>query len=536
MKNTNFKEMDSSWIKEAEIRLLKILPETDYQPQKESRNLGWQTLSDENIANFSAVAYHFGKSIYKETGVPLGIISANLGATTIETWMSNEALSKFPQFQTKDRKSFKELREQFKEGTANWSEDQYYEGEGLQQQWYKGSNQPASGWKPIEVAGNTWENVEDLKDYDGAVWFRKSFDLPDNFTGDSLTLQLSQIDDHDITWVNNIKVGETFGRHNHRNYKVAVSNLKKNKNLLVVRVFDAGGIGGFTTNAFWGNEILWGTWEYYRGKAVEATEFTSPELANVSPFSSPAVLFNGTIAPLLELGIKGVIWYQGESNELRAYEYRSLFPALIKDWRKQFDQGPFPFLFVQLANYREETQEPNESLWAELREAQELALKEENTGMAVAIDLGEANDIHPKNKEDVGKRLGRLALKLAYDKDILAEGPRFDGMEIKGDQAVISFINTGKGLVAKDKYGYIRGFQIAGSDKKFYWAQASLVNDTIVVRSHQVKSPVAVRYAWSDNPGELDLYNSEGLPLVPFRTDNWKLSTEGEIFQDGPRF
>jgi len=536
VKSTNFKEMDSSWIKEAEIRLIKILPETDYQPQKESKNLGWQTLNNENIANFSAVAYHFGKSVYIETGVPLGIISANLGATTIETWMSNEALANFPQFQMKDRGSFKELRERFKEGTAEWSKEKYYGGKGIQQQWYESATQPASGWNPIEVAGNTWENVEDLKSFDGAVWFRKTFDLPENFTGDSLTLQLLQIDDHDITWVNGKKVGETFGRHNHRNYKVAVSNLKRKNNLIVVRVFDAGGIGGFSTNSFWGNELLWGNWEYYKGTAVQAKEFKSPELANVSPFSSPAVLFNGTIAPLLELGIKGVIWYQGESNELRAHEYRDLFPALIRDWRKQFDQGPFPFLFVQLANYREEPQDPKESSWAELREAQNLALKEKNTGMAVTIDIGEANDIHPKNKEDVGKRLAGLALNLAYNKDILAESPQFESIELKGDKAVVSFTYTGTGLVNPNKYGYIRGFQIAGSDKHFYWANATLLDDKVLVWSPKVKTPVAVRYAWSDNPGELDLYNSAGLPLAPFRTDNWNLLTKGVVFQDGPRF
>ncbi|WP_423819983.1 sialate O-acetylesterase [Salinimicrobium sp. TIG7-5_MAKvit] len=536
IRSTDFRETDTAWIGKAEIRLLKVQPEMDYMPRREAVNYGWQRLTPENIENFSAVAYHFGKSVHKNTGVPIGLISANLGATAIETWMSNEVLEEFPQFNLKQTKSFEELRQAFESGSESWSKEDYYTGPGMQEKWYQSSVKASSEWKPVEVAGNTWESMEDLRNFDGAVWFRKNFDLPENFKGDSLDLQLLQIDDYDITWVNGKKVGETFGRHNHRNYKVAASLLKERDNLLVVRVFDAGGIGGFTTNAFWGNEVLWGTWEYRKGKGISPTEFDAPKLPNASPFSSPSVLFNGTIAPLTALGIKGVIWYQGESNELRAAEYGDLFPALIRDWRKQFAQGDFPFLFVQLANYREETEQPQESTWAELREAQTLALQEPNTGMGVAIDLGEAGDIHPQNKEDVGKRLGMLALAQAYDRDVLARSPQYKDMELQGGKILLHFNFVGEGLQTTDRYGYIRGFQIAGADKKFYWAQACLQGDQIMVAAPEVKVPVAVRYAWSDNPGELDLYNSAGLPLAPFRTDDWSLSTVGKVFEDVPRF
>src|SRR5690606_15306398 len=180
----------------------------------------------------------------------------------------------------------------------------------------------------------------------------------------------------------------------------------------------------------------------------------------------------------------------------------NLFPALIRDWRKQFAQGDFPFLFVQLANYREEAEQPQESTWAELREAQTLALQEPNTGMAVAIDLGEASDIHPKNKEDVGRRLGMLALAKAYDKDLLAESPQYEDMEIQGPQVILNFRNIGEGWSVKNKYGYIRGFQIAGADRQFHWAQARLEGGQVIVSSPEVQVPVAVRYAWSDNPGD----------------------------------
>jgi sialate O-acetylesterase len=259
-------------------------------------------------------------------------------------------------------------------------------------------------------------------------------------------------------------------------------------------------------------------------------------LPNATPFSSPGVLYNGNIAPLTTFCIKGAIWYQGESNVERAYEYRELFPAMIQDWRAKWKQGNFPFLFVQLANHYEETAVPKESTWAELREAQAMTLALPNTGMAAAIDIGEANDIHPKNKLDVGKRLAIAAMKVAYDKQVVATGPTYSKMQVNGNSIVIEYDNVGGGLISKDKYGYVRGFQVAGEDKKFYWATASIEGDAVIVHCKEVSKPVAVRYAWSDNPGLLDLYNKEGLPAIPFRTDKWNGITAGVHFKEGPRF
>jgi sialate O-acetylesterase len=236
------------------------------------------------------------------------------------------------------------------------------------------------------------------------------------------------------------------------------------------------------------------------------------------------------------MSIKGAIWYQGESNADRAYEYRDLFPAMIKDWRKQWRQGDFPFLFVQLANYNEESTEPHDSNWAELREAQTMALALPNTGMATAIDIGEAGDIHPKNKRDVGNRLGMAAMKVAYGQETVASGPTFHQMQVKGERAVIDYDNMGSGLTTRDRYGYIRGFQVAGEDHKFYWAQGFIEGNRVIVTCPQVAKPVAVRYAWDNNPGALDLYNQEGLPALPFRTDTWRGTTAGAVFKEGPRF
>jgi sialate O-acetylesterase len=538
---TGYEEKDTTFISKALIRFFTVQVDTDYKPREDVKSGGWKTLSPGNINEFSAVAYHFGKSIYTDLQIPIGLISNNLGATSVETWMSNEALLEFPQFVpeigpiVKANKSFAELTTAFEKTKEPWYKKYYYKGIGIDQQWFKPETS-TSDWKPIEASGNTWENVEDLKDHDGEVWFRTTFDLPEGFHEENFHIALSQIDDYDIAWVNGVKVGETFGKHNHRGYTVPASTLKPKGNVLVVRVFDIGGIGGFTTSSFWGSKILLGNWLYKKGSKIDGAKFPEPSLPNATPFSSPGVLYNANIAPLTKFRIKGAIWYQGESNVDRAYEYRWLFPAMIKDWRRHWNQGEFPFLFVQLANHMEESTAPSESNWAELREAQAMTLSLPNTGMATAIDIGEAMDIHPKNKQEVGRRLALAAMKVAYEKNVIASGPTFKSMKLEGERLVIGYDYIDTGLITKDKYGYVRGFQVAGDNKKFYWGQAKIAGNTIVVTCDQVKKPVAVRYAWDNNPGPLDLYNREGLPAVPFRSDTWEGVTAGNVFKDGPRF
>jgi sialate O-acetylesterase len=233
----------------------------------------------------------------------------------------------------------------------------------------------------------------------------------------------------------------------------------------------------------------------------------------------PAGLYNGMIAPLLNYKIKGVIWYQGESNTGKPREYQKLFPALIANWREKWNQGDFPFLYVQLANFMEVKENPSESGWAELREAQFKTLAVSNTGMAVAIDLGEWNDIHPLDKEDVGKRLALAAQKVAYgDENAIYSGPIYQSMKVEGNKIVLTFTNTGSGLTAKGD-GELKYFAVAGADKKFVWAKAKIEDNKIVVWNDQLANPVAVRYAWADNPEGANLYNKEGLPASSFRTD-----------------
>ncbi|CAN5311857.1 sialate O-acetylesterase [soil metagenome] len=535
---TPYQEKDSAFINQSKVRFFTVAIESDYIPKEEISNGSWKTLGEKDIDEFSAVGYHFGKYLYQNVNVPIGLINVSLGATSIETWMSNDALINFPQFKEvvgpimKEGKSFDQLKADFEKMKPEWFKNYYFKGPGVEQEWFKPETD-VTDWKPMEISGNNWENT-DLSDFDGAVWFRTSFDLPDNFDQDNFFINLLQIDDYDLGWVNGIKVGEHYGRHNHRGYNVPKDILKPKGNILVIRVFDTGGIGGFTTSSFWGNPILKGSWVYKKGLSIIPDKFIKPNVPNATPFSSPGILFNANIAPLTFMGIKGVIWYQGEANAERAYEYRELFPALIKDWRRNWQQEDLPFLFVQLANYGQN--QDNGSSWAELREAQSMALKLPFTGMATAIDIGEPDDIHPKNKEEVGRRLGLAALKIAYDEEVVFSGPTFKEMFIEDEKVFLSFNHIGGALITKDKHGYVRGFKIAGEDKVFHWAKAYIEGDKVVVYHDQTAKPVAVRYAWDNNPGPLDLYNLEGLPAVPFRTDTWEGLTDRVVFTDGPRF
>ena len=336
-------------------------------------------------------------------------------------------------------------------------------------------------------------------------------------------LSLAKIDDKDVCWVNGVEVGSTNTNSETRKYKVPASALKEGKNAVVIKVTDNNTNGGIYGNA----EDLFaqagkskislaGDWK------IKFTEI-SARLYTVGPNDYPTLLFNGMINPILPYGIRGAIWYQGEGNASRAKQYQRVFPNMITDWRNHWQQGDFPFIWVQLANYMKPVDQPAESQWAELREAQTMTLKLPNTGMASAIDIGEASDIHPRNKQDVGKRLALNALKITYGKDIVYAGPTYQSMKVEGNKVFVSFVNTGTGLKVNNKYGYINGFSVAGADKKFHWAKAILMSDnTVVLYSEKFQSPVAVRYGWANNPEDLNLYNKEDLPANPFRTDSWE--------------
>jgi sialate O-acetylesterase len=355
----------------------------------------------------------------------------------------------------------------------------------------------------------------------GVVWFKKDIDVPASLTGIQATLRLGNLIMRDSTFVNGTFVGSETNKYVPRKYNVGASLLKAGRNTITVRVLNESGDGGFIKDKPYVLEIgetnidLTGQWKYKL--AVDTKPLRRDDVTRFQV--QPTAMYHGMLSPLIGYGIKGVIWYQGETNVSRAKEYRTLFPSLINSWRKEWKQGDVPFLYVQLANINKPKSEPDESKLAELQDAQTLALSLPNTGMAVANDVGEWNDVHPLNKAEVGRRLALTARTVAYgEKKVVSSGPLYRSMKIDGNKIIISFSSIGGGLSAKDG-GTLKYFAIAGADKKFVWAQATIAGDKVVVWSDSVSAPVAVRYAWADNPVGANLVNKEGLPASCFRTD-----------------
>jgi len=384
--------------------------------------------------------------------------------------------------------------------------------------WYESSYIP-KGWHTINVPGY-WED-QGVKNLDGVVWYRREVEVPAVLIGSTAKLMLGRIVDADFVYVNGLQVGNTGYQYPPRRYEIPSGVLKAGKNTIVVRVINNAGKGGFVPDKPYflsakGQEIdLKGTWQYKVGEVYEPhanTDFA------FSAQNQPSALYNAMIGPLTNQTIKGFVWYQGETNADHYKAYRKLMPALIDDWRDRWGQGQLPFLYVQLANFMEMNYLPEESNWAGLREAQFQALSVPNTGMAVTVDLGEWNDIHPLNKKDVGERLALCAFNMAYgEKSLEYMGPIYQSAKTEGNKITVTFSHTGSGLIANDGEPLTR-FEIAGADRKFVWANAKIVGNTVEVWNEKITEPRYVRYAWSDNPVGANLYNKEGLPASPFRT------------------
>lgn len=495
----------------------------------------WTPVNPTSVLEMSAVAYFFSRNLHEEQQVPIGIIQCEWGGTHAEAWTSAEALRAMgPDFvqtldeiaaEAKDASIFKARQEAEQKA---WEAAVQNVDQGAKPTsgpvWWEPSLNDQS-WASHQVPGR-WES-NGLPNYDGIVYYRTSFTWDGSATGNTVKLSLGTIDDHDEVWLNGTKIGSGEGWDVKRVYSVPASALKQGKNQLTVRVFDTGGDGGFTGDDANGLHLdlgngkkinLAGYWYY---KAAVPADKVPAKTSSRKKQNDPSVLFNGMLNPLIPYTMKGVIWYQGESNAAKAKQYRRLFPTMIKDWRQRWGQGDFPFLWVQLANYRAEELLPKESTWAELREAQTMTLSLPNTGQACIIDIGEAQDIHPKNKQDVGLRLYKAAQKVIYGKEVIHRGPTYRSHKVATQDVVVYFDNLGgRALQNRNKYGYVRSFALAGEDGKWHWAKGEVNDDHVILRSAKVPAPKHVRYAWADNPGELDLYNLDGLPMEPFRTDD----------------
>lgn len=521
-----------------QIRLFTVERAVSPRPEVDVVSEGWKVTSPETVGGFSAVAYFFGRELHQELGVPIGLINSSWGGTVAEAWTSREALRQIPDFHEVLERvehladSIDLINQDFDERLAAWTQKVAAEDVGFKDStpWYQPELDEAS-WEEMDVP-ILWESAG-LPGFDGVVWYRKTFELTPEQAGGDLTLHLGPIDDIDSTWVNGVPVGSTSIYNRARIYPIEAGILMPGRNTITVRVIDTGGGGGFFGRpdemALTAGEdasdmvvSLAGPWKY-----KVALDFTAlpPPPVRMSLENTPTTLFNAMIAPLTPYPIQGVIWYQGESNAGRAYQYRKLFPTLIDDWRSQWDNVDMPFLFVQLANFMAVQKEPVEpSEWAELREAQSRTLSLPRTAMAVTIDIGEADDIHPRNKQDVGRRLALAALAKVYGRGVEYSGPVYRLMRREGSTAHIVFDHA-EGLHARE--GEVKGFAIAGPDRRFVAANARIEGNTVIVSSPEVAEPVAVRYGWANNP-VVNLYNAAGLPASPFRTDDWPGVTEGK--------
>lgn len=503
-----------------DIRQFTVPRELVFEEEKQDVPHGeWQTTTPESVAQHSAVAYFFARKLLETQKVPIGILSSNFGGSPAECWMSEDALKSYPKTYIKAKSyqvpgyvdALKKADSLYKDAWFGYvrGNDQ-----GLKENWQSAAI--SKDWKTLEVPGRWAEQGVDLKA--GVVWFKREINIDELPEDGDIVLRMGSIIDQDTAYINGEQVGTTGYQYPPRIYKVKPGILKKGKNLITVRVRAENNGGVFITDKPYYLQIgdqqidLTGTWHYRVG--VESTPVKG---SNFVPWSQPLGCFNGMIAPLLNTKIKGVIWYQGESNVSNAGEYDTIFKHLISNWRTRFNQGEFPFIFVQLALLNEGIDRPaqkGEQSIAQVRYAQSLALSEPNTAMVSAVDVGEWNDIHPTDKKTVGERLAAAARSLAYGEDVVYSGPIFRSAKRSGKKVVVEFDHIGSGLsVDGDE---LLGFSLADDCGEYHWAEAEIKNNEVIVWHPKIKKPTAVRYAWADNPERANLQNKEGLPASVF--------------------
>jgi len=511
-----------------QLRELRVPRRASVLPEAEIARAPWVVAEPGRVDKFSAVGYHFARQIEAVQGVPIGLINTAWGGSMLETWVRREAALEDPDLAPAvralpaDNAAFSALLgKHLQDRVAAWQR-------GLPVQGVDTSRWSAAGdidgnWPTLQAPGE-WES-QGLADLDGIVWLRKRVDLSASEAAGAADLHLGKVDDCDETWVNGQRIGGQCGYDQLRRYALPAGVLSAGANWIAVRVTDIAGRGGFHGEAAAmhldtaaGVVPLAGAWR----ARVEKIQAAARPAANYAP----AVAHNGLIAPLQGLSLRGVLWYQGEENSTRAAAYAEGFKRLIQDWRDQFDDPNLPFFFVQLAAWMPlADNKPGQGNWAELRESQAAALALPHTGMATAIDIGDEVDIHPRDKRTLGHRLAALALKEFGLRAAPASGPRLLSHEASGGEFHLRFGDTAGGLRTARAGETLRGFYLAGPDRRWVPAQASFDGDHIVLHSPAVPTPVAARYAWVNNPSEANIVNGAGLPLPPLRTDDWPLET-----------
>ena len=500
------------------IRQFLVPDEYDFkQARTDFSNGSWISSSPKNVLDFSAVAYFFALEINKKYNIPIGIINSALGGSPAQAWISEQSLQKFPAYaeeviKYKDDALIKQIETADQAAGNAWYKTLNENDKGIKQQWK--TNIDSRDWQEMNLPGY-WAN-ESLGKINGVVWFKKEIEVPESMVGKPVKLLLGRIVDADSVFINGEFVGTTSYQYPPRRYLFNAGILKKGKNIITLRVVNNSGNGGFVMDKDYqliaGKDTinLSGKWRYRLGAKMD-----EPTPSQTFIRWKAAGLYNAMIYPATNYAIKGLLWYQGEANTGNPTEYKSLMQTLITDWRTKWKKNNLPFIYVQLPGFMDEKNLPVESNWAALRQQQLDLLSTKNTRMAIAIDLGEWNDIHPLNKEDVGKRLALQARNSVYgESKLLSSGPIFKSVLKQGNKLLLNFYFVGDKLLSKG--GSPRYFAIAGADKKYIWAKAEIKGKQVLVWADAIDDPKFVRYAWADNPAKANLYNNAQLPASPF--------------------
>lgn len=518
-----------------EIRNFFVATKADVSKEYDDLPPGrWTPAVGKGILEFGGVSYFFAKKLFQKYHVPIGLINSSVGGSPIEAWLSPQGYHYFPEYQSeiakfKDTAYLKGLDSAVKAFAMRHpknSSAQRDKGIAGPVKWIDTIYEPKN-WNRFFLPGY-WAD-QGVRGLNGIIYFRKEINLPSSMVGLPARLVMGNITDADSTFVNGVFVGNTTYQYPPRNYFIPAGLLKIGRNIIMVKVISTVGKGGFVPDKKYlidvsGQQLdLRGDWSYQVGMVQEKPLVTlSSKEGEIVPRpinaqSSATGLYNTMVAPAIHYALKGFLWYQGETNVSRASEYRKLLPALIEDWRLKWGQPELPFLYAQLPNFMEVDYLPSESNWAALRQSQLDALTVSRTGMAVTIDTGEWNDIHPLNKKDVGERLALWAEHFTSDeKNLVYSGPLLKSARRQGKNVVLDFTSVGSGLKSRNG-GDLQYFSVAGADGKYKWANAKIQGNSIVVWNDQVSDPLQVRYAWADNPEGANLINAEGLPASPFQ-------------------
>ncbi|MBX2890392.1 MAG: hypothetical protein KF734_05655 [Saprospiraceae bacterium] len=509
------------------IRHFKVEHKVSLSPEEDLSSGSWEVASAEKVGDFTAVGFFFAREVFQKTGVPIGLLNSSWGGSQVESWISKEAMCGSDVLKTYGEnlpKNWEEadlhLERNIKkkllgnpDANPSLDDEKKYLQPGYDfSHWLKASPMWQWDWKGIWA----WR---------GNGFMARTVEIPAEMTSQITTLGLAEQFSYNEIYING-KLAAAGLLKGTRQFLLPANIWRPGANSLMVKM-------NKTIEPEWfGLGLIGSENDLYVSTPTQKISLAGDDWRLMPSFAEPhsfahssnnvgTAIYNAMLAPLIPYAIRGALWYQGETNAGRAYEYRKSFPLMIEDWRKRWNED-FPFYFVQLSSFGASQNSNQGSPWAELREAQTMTLRLPNTGMAVTTDIGDPNDIHPRNKQDVGKRLAANALKFVYKQNVLHSGPMFESVRFENDKAILSFRHTGSGLTVKDQYGYLKGFEIAGNDRVFHYAKAEIEGDKVVVQHPRGMVSTSVRYAWADAPEDANLFNAEGFPACPFRTDDWE--------------